>query len=66
MDSFVEALDGTRKLVNTAFFVMVALDANDHPVTVPGLIVETEEEKAAWAAGERRNELRKQRRVENF
>mgnify|MGYP002552658916 FL=1 len=66
VDSFVEALDGTRKLVNTAFFVMVALDANDHPVTVPGLIVETEEEKAAWAAGERRNELRKQRRVENF
>ena len=66
VDSFVEALDGTRKLVNTAFFVMVALDTNDHPVTVPGLIVETEEEKAAWAAGERRNELRKQRRVENF
>ena len=66
VDTYVEALDGTRKLVNTAYFVMVALDKNDHPTTVPGLIVETEEEKAAWAAGERRNALRKQRRSENY
>ena len=66
MDSFVEALDGTRKLVNTAFFVMVALDENDHPTAVPGLILETEEEKAAWDAGKRRNDLRKQRRIENY
>ena len=66
VDTYVEALDGTRKLVNTAYIVMVALDQNDHPTTVPGLIVETEEEKAAWAAGERRNALRKQRRIENY
>ena len=26
VDTYVEALDGTRKLVNTAYFVMVALD----------------------------------------
>ena len=66
MESFVEALNGARKLVNTAYFVMVALDENDHPVEVPGLIVETEEEKEAWNAGKRRYELRKQRRIENF
>ena len=58
VDSYVEDLDGTRKLVNTAFFVMVALDEKDHPVQVPGLILETEEEKAAWESGKRRNELR--------
>lgn len=66
VDSYVEDLDGNRKLVNTAHIVMVALDKNDHPVEVPGLIVETEEEKVAWAAGERRNALRKQRRIENY
>lgn len=66
VDSFVEALDGTQKLVNTAFFVMVALDENGQPTSVPGLILETEEEKAAWDAGKRRNELRKQRRIENY
>ena len=41
VDSYVEDLDGTRKLVNTAFFVMVALDEKDHPVQVPGIILET-------------------------
>lgn len=66
VDSFVEDMQGDRKLVNTAYIVMVALDENDRPVEVPGLIVETEEEKAAWAAGERRNMLRKQRRIENY
>ena len=66
VDSYVEDLDGTRKLVKTAFFVMVALDEKDHPVQVPGLILETEEEKAAWESGKRRNELRKQRRIEKY
>lgn len=66
VDSFVEDMQGNRKLVNTAYIVMVALDENDRPVEVPGLIVETDEEKAAWAAGERRNALRKQRRIENY
>ena len=66
VDSYVEDLDGTRKLANTAFFVMVALDKNGRPAPVPGLILETEEEKASWEAGKRRNELRKQRRIENF
>ena len=61
-------IGGTRrneKLVNTAYFVMVALDKNDHPTTVPGLIVETEEEKL-HGQPERRNALRKQRRIENY
>ena len=66
VDSYVEDLDGTRKLVNTAFFVMVALDEKDHPVQVPGLILETEEEKAAWESGKPRNERRKQRRIEKY
>lgn len=66
VDSYVEELDGSRKLVNTAHFVIVALDKNEHPTMVPSLIVETDEEKTAWQAGEKRDALRKQRRIEQY
>ena len=64
--TFVENLDGKRHMINRAYLVLVALDENDHPVEVPGLKLETEEEKLEWEAGERRRELRKQRRLEAF
>ncbi|WP_195985067.1 acyl-CoA thioesterase [Clostridium sp. D33t1_170424_F3] len=66
VDSFVEDLSGERKLVNTAYLVEVALDDDGNPVQVPGLICETFQERAEWDAGERRRELRKQRRREAF
>ena len=64
--SYVENLDGTRKLINTAYLVMVALDNNEKPTEVPQLKLETEEEAAEWQAAEKRSALRKQRRTENF
>ena len=66
VDTFVEELDGTRKQVNRAYLVLVALDEHEKPVPVPGLLPETDEEKAEWEAGVRRHELRRQRRAENF
>ena len=66
VDTFVESLSGARKLVNTAYVVMVALDENEHPMEVPGLLVVTDEEKAEWEAGVKRNDLRKHRRAENY
>ncbi|MDL2220139.1 acyl-CoA thioesterase [Eubacteriales bacterium OttesenSCG-928-N14] len=66
VDTYVETLSGERNVVNTAYFVMVALDQEDCPVTVPSLILETEEEKAEWDAGEKRNALRKKRREEKY
>ena len=45
---------------------MVAIDENGKPVPVPGLIIETEEQKAEWNAAAKRKELRKQRRQEGF
>ncbi|WP_040196118.1 acyl-CoA thioesterase [Candidatus Soleaferrea massiliensis] len=66
VETFVESLDGTQKLVNRAFLVMVALDENENPTEVPKLLIETEEEKKEWEAGLRRYELRKQRRIEKF
>lgn len=64
--TYVENLNGTRKLINTAYLVMVALDENENPTEVPRLIIETDEEKAEWEAAERRADLRKLRRSENF
>ena len=46
--------------------VLVALDENEQPSPVPPLILETEEDKIAWEAAERRQELRRQRRIEQF
>ena len=42
---------------------MVALDENGEPTEVPGLALETEEERAEWADGERRRLMRKERRA---
>ena len=44
VDTYVENKEGVRKAINRAYFVMVALDENDHPVPVPQLILETETE----------------------
>lgn len=64
--SHVEALDGSKRPINTAYVVMVALDENENPTPVPRLILETEEERQEWEAAEKRHALRKTRRHENF
>lgn len=66
VETYVENKSGIRKAINSAYFVMVALDENDKPVSVPRLIVETEEEKLEWEAAEKRREMRSQRKVEGF
>ena len=42
VETFVESLEGERSLVNRAYLVMVALDDEENPVEVPGLLLETE------------------------
>ena len=66
VQTFVENTDGLRKLINRAYLVMVALDENEEPTPVPGIIPETMEEKFEYEAGAKRNALRKQRRQEHF
>lgn len=66
VDTYVETLQGTKTLINRAYLVMVALDENDNPTTVPQLIPDTEEEKAEYEAGARRRELRKSRKIEKY
>jgi len=59
--TYVEALNGSRKLVNTAYLVMVALDANEKPASVPKLVLETDEEKNEWEQAGERERLREKR-----
>ena len=61
VDAFVEELDGRRQMINRAYLVMVALDEHEQPTPVPGLILETDEEKQEWEAAIKRRALRKQR-----
>ena len=66
VDTYAEDADGTRRMINRAYEVLVALDENNKKIEVPGLIVETEAQRAEWIGGEKRYELRKQRRKEGF
>lgn len=53
--AYVEELNGTKELTNEARFIMVALDENEKPTPVPGLLLETAEQRALWdEAAERR------------
>jgi len=67
LDSYVEdAEDGMRHMINTAYFVMVAIDDEGKPCPVPRLQATNTSEEAAQEAGKRRQELRKMRRKEGF
>ena len=66
VETYVEHLDSSRTLINTAYVIIIAIDENEMPVEVPRLKLETEEEKAEWALAEKRAEIRKQRRKEMF
>ena len=61
VDTFVESLSREKRLVNRAYFVMVALDEDEKPVQVPGLIPETDEDRLEWEAGAQRTRQRKLR-----
>lgn len=65
VDTHVESLDGERNLVNRAYLVLVALDDDGRPAQVPGLILETDEDRAEWEAGERRKAQRASRRLKS-
>lgn len=66
VDTFVESLNGDRELVNRAYLVMVAVDENEKPKPVPGLILETDEERQEWENAKKRRELRDMRRKEHI
>ena len=66
IDTYAESLQGVRTMINRVYFVMVGTDDHQHPVEVPGLIVEGVTQQIEWEAGQKRAELRKIRRQEGF
>lgn len=66
VDTYLEELSGTRKPINRAYLVYVAIDKDGRPVKVPKLTITTEVQKAEWEGAVKRNKLRKLRRTEGF
>jgi acyl-CoA hydrolase len=66
VDTYREELDGTRRMINRAYVVMVGIDQEGKPVEVPLLLVDTAVQKAEWESGIKRYELRKERRIEGY
>ncbi len=62
VDTFVEGLDGSQEMINRAYLVMVALDEEEKPTQVPPLRLDTPEDREEWATGQKRNDLRRERR----
>ena len=62
----VKTLDGTRTMINRAYFIMVGTDEHQHPVEVPGLIIEGVTQQIENEAAQKRAKLWKIRRQEGF
>lgn len=65
VDTYIEDYQGRRELINRAYLVMVAVDENGTPVEVPGLQIESEEEREEWLGAKRRLQMRKQKMLES-
>lgn len=66
VDTYVETPDGQRRRINNAHFMMVAIDKDDKPFTVPRLILQTDDEQLAWEHGEERRRIRARRKAEKL
>jgi acyl-CoA hydrolase len=53
-------------MINRAYIDMVCIDRDGHPVEVPDLVLETEEQQKEWDSAQKRKQMRKQRRLEGF
>jgi len=66
VDTFREALDGTREMINRAYMDMVCINCKGEPTEVPELLLETDAQRLEYEAAKKRKEMRKQRRQEGF
>ena len=48
VETYIEELCGNKKLINTAYIVMVAIDENGKPTKVPQLELITDDEKREY------------------
>ena len=66
VDTYREALNGTREMINRAYIDMVCINCKGEPTEVPELLLETEEQRQEYEAAKKRKQIRKQRRQEGF
>lgn len=66
VDTYREALDGSRTLINRAYIDMVSINCKGKPEEVPELQPETPEEQQEYEAAKKRRLLRKERRREGY
>ena len=66
VDTYREALDGKREMINRAYMDMVCINCKGEPTEVPDLLIETEEQRQENEAAKKRKQMRKQRRQEGF
>ena len=66
VDTYREALDGTREMINRAYIDMVSINREGQPIEVPELCIETEAQRLEYEAAKKRKQMRKQRRQEGF
>lgn len=66
VDTYREALDGTRQMINRAYIDMVCINSEGQPMEVPELQIETAEQAQEQEAALKRKQMRKQRRQEGF
>lgn len=62
VDTYREALDGCRELINRAYIDMVAIDCKGRPMEVPQIAIETDQQRQEWEAAQKRRQARKQLR----
>lgn len=63
VEATIEAEDlrsGERRHIGVSYLVYVAIDDQGRPTPVPGLALQTDEERARWRAAEQRREHRRQ------
>ncbi len=63
VDTYREALNGQRALINEAYIDMVAIDCKGHPMEVPEIAIETEAQRQEWEKAQKRRAARKQLRT---
>ena len=63
---YIEDIEGMRRPINRAYFVMVAMGEDNCPTRVPPLLIETESQKAEWEGALLRRKNRLERRKAGF
>ena len=66
IDTYIEDIEGMRRPINRAYFVMVAMGEDNCPTRVPPLLIETESQKAEWEGALLRRKNRLERRKAGF